>query len=167
MGLFDSKPSVKANETEVSPTQVVSTPTTRADQNCRAAGEAVKTALLELGQNYFEANQDNDSSEFSDLIYKVKECIDKETLWKQYRLSLDGKLLCEHCGAVITSDSAFCNKCGGSIKPLDFSSILSKEVPVQSETLTYQESPKANVCPNCGSPLVEGAMYCEKCGKKL
>ena len=69
-----------------------------------------------------------------------------------------GKTLCEHCGAIITSDSAFCNKCGGKIEPRDFSAIGAG--PDEHEAMQ-------SLCPTCGSPLVEGAVFCEKCGNRV
>ena len=159
MGLFDSKHSSNDSGIDTATIQSTSKPTDQADQNHIKAEDDVKSALLELGEKYYEANLGKQDAEFWEEILKVKECIDKEELWHQYRLSLEGKTLCEHCGAIITSDSAFCNKCGGSIKPRDFSSIGIKEDSLETD--------KAKVCPSCGSPLVEDAMFCEKCGMKL
>ncbi len=142
------------------PMQQAPTPIMQADQNYKRAGDAVKASLLALGQQYFDANKDNGNSEFFDQIETVKECMEKEKLWHQYRLGLEGKTQCESCGAIITSDSVFCNKCGGSIKPRDFSAIGITRVPQVAV-------PVAKNCPACGSPLVDGAAFCEKCGRKL
>ena len=153
MGIFNSKQSGGFE-------QKMASPVLQADQNCQNASAAVNQAIFELGQKYFEANHDNPDAEFSDLINKVNECKKNEMLWHQYRLSLDGKMKCEKCGAIITSDSAFCNKCGVSVAPLDFSAIM----PTQPQPVS---EPVAKVCPSCGNPVNEGDVFCEKCGQKI
>ncbi len=156
MGLFDSKGSGKQVDANNSAPAAIS----NVERNISDVQNALKEAYIELGKKYYESNKDNVSAEFASQASKIKELIGKEELWQQYSLSIDGKVKCESCGAIITSDSLFCNKCGGSIKPRDFSSLgVASEQPVESITVKK--------CPSCGSPLVEGAMFCEKCGQKL
>ncbi len=163
MGLLSIKQAMSANQTNQASGAELSPEIASVEQSLKSAGEAVKSAVFALGQKYFEVNQDNPDAKFGEQIAAVKECIEKEKLWHQYRLFLDGKTKCENCGAIITSDSVFCNKCGGSIAPRDFSSIgVASQQPIVSE-----ESSESNVCPSCGSPLVSGALFCEKCGHKL
>jgi ribosomal protein L40E len=158
MGLFDNHQKQQNTTTvSIAPNQSL---IQQVDQKCLEASNAVKFAISELGRNYYEKNKENTNSEYSSQISDIRSLIEKETLWNQYRLSLEGKTLCEHCGAIITSDSAFCNKCGGSIKPRDFSALGINQAQPSSNTIQ-------NVCPACGSPLTEGAAFCEKCGQKL
>lgn len=131
------------------------------DQSCQNAALDTEKAILALGKTFFEANKDNPSSEFIAQIDAVKDCMEKENLWNQYKLSLEGKMLCESCGSIITSDSMFCNKCGSSVKMADFSPLGLDQV--QEDPLP----PVQAVCPACGAPLVEDALFCEKCGHKL
>ena len=156
MGLFDSKQSVQGNAANQGPSIAV----LQADQSCKTAKDAVKEAIQTLGGMYFEANQNNEESEFYSQITNVKECMEKEKLWHLYRLSLEGKTQCDSCGAIITADSAFCNKCGSGIRPRDFSVIGVSQ-------MQSNDNISSNACPSCGSPLVVGAMFCEKCGYKL
>lgn len=130
----------------------------KAEQSCASAEKVVNEALLALGKKYFEDNRDNLSSEYSEQISEVAEAIKKEKLWRQYRLSLEGKMKCDKCGAIITSDSVFCNKCGTSIEPLDFSSI-NLDTPVAPVSSGF--------CQTCGATLIPGAIFCEKCGSKV
>lgn len=130
----------------------------QADHNCSEAESAANTAMLALGKKYYEENKENSASEYAEQISEVTACLKKESLWKQYRLTLEGKMKCEKCGAIITSDSAFCNKCGTSIEPLDFSSLGLK---------TPDTTTTSNSCPSCGAPLISDAMFCEKCGHKI
>ena len=160
MGLFDARQPVQVNVTNQEPLSVMPSAIFQADQSCKAAEDAVKEAVQSLGRMYFEANQDNAESEFYSQISNVKECIEKEKIWHLYRLSLEDKTQCDSCGAVITADSAFCNKCGAGIKPRDFSVIGISQMQPNNNT-------SSGVCPSCGSPFVAGAMFCEKCGCKV
>ncbi len=159
MGLRDLIPNTTMNQTNASTATPVSPQAAQAEQNHKAAAEAIKNAVYALGQKYFEANKDKETADFYDEVVAFKECMEKEELWHQYRLSLDGKTLCEHCGAIITSDSAFCNKCGGTIAERDFSSIGMNAQP--------DAAPATKTCPACGTPVTEGAMFCEKCGSAI
>jgi len=153
MGIFNSK---QAGTSEQAMTSAI----VQADQNCQNASAAVNQAIFELGKKYYEMNSANPEAEFQELVAIVNETRNKEILWHQYRLSLEGKMKCEKCGAIITSDSAFCNKCGVSIKPLDFSLIM----PTQPK---QDSNPVAKVCPSCGNPINDGDVFCEKCGQKI
>lgn len=160
MGLFGEKSSSNNVIQNSNQNQVTMSPIAQAEQNCQNAKRELEGAYLSLGKLFFEKNKDNAASEFVEQISEIKEKKDKETLWNQYRLSLEGKTLCEHCGVVITSDSLFCNKCGGKIAPRDFS-------PIGISAIQNDVTAPLNVCPTCGSPLVEGAAFCEKCGTKV
>lgn len=132
----------------------------RADTACREANQAVMNALQELGKVYFEANRNNSESEFFEQVTQIQKCMDNEKLCNQYRLSLEGRIQCEKCGAIVTSDSAFCNKCGSRITQWDFSSLTGEKSKIENPS-------NAPLCPKCGKMLVAGAMFCEECGTKV
>ena len=142
------------NESSVSPE------IRKAEESCRKAEEAKNEALQALGMAVFETDKDETSSKYTEEIKTIQKRIEEEKLWLQYRLNLEGKVRCDSCGAVITSDSAFCNKCGSPIPAKDFSS-LGVYAPVQSE------SSGNIVCPKCGSTMQQGIAFCMKCGTKL
>lgn len=131
-----------------------------AESNLYDAGLNVKNALQELGRAYFDANKDNMEAEYYEQITHIKKCMDLEVLWHQYRLSLDGKVLCENCGADNPLNSLFCNQCGNSIPAVDFS-VLGVEPSVKEYPADMA------VCRACGKPLVSGAVFCEACGTKI
>ena len=130
----------------------------QAEQNCQRAENAINDALLVLGRTVYETYKNTSGYEFNEQVTQVTECIKKSELWKQYRLTLDGKMKCDKCSSIITSDSAFCNKCGTKIDPLNFDSL-------GISTTKLVDSP--NMCTSCGAPLVDGALFCEKCGCKI
>lgn len=120
-------------------------------------------AIYELGKAYFEANKDNTASEFAAQIETINSKTKEEYLWHQYRLSLEGQRMCDKCNSLITADSAFCNRCGAPVAPIDFSSILETTNNVQAANNSNQ----GKSCPKCGKKLVEGAMFCEACGTRI
>lgn len=131
-----------------------------AESNLREAGLNVKNAIHELGRAYFDANKDNTEDKFYEQIAHIKKCMDNEILWNQYRLSLEGKVLCENCSAVNPFNSLFCNQCGSGIHAADFS-VLGVEMSVKENPVNTA------VCRACGKPLVSEAVFCEACGTKV
>ena len=127
------------------------------------AKKSIDDAIYELGKAYFEANKGNTTSEFAVQIQTVNNKISEEYLWHQYRLSLEGQRLCDSCHSFITSDSAFCNRCGAPVAPIDFSTITGNTNNMQAADNAGQGA----WCPKCGKKLVEGAMFCEACGTKI
>ena len=127
------------------------------------AKKSIDDAIYELGKAYYEANKDNTTSEFATQIENVNNKVKDEYIWHQYRLSLDGQRLCDSCNSFITSDSAFCNRCGATVEPIDFSVILGTANNMQPGI----DSNQVKSCPKCGKRLVEGAMFCEACGTKI
>lgn len=151
------------------------------------AKNEIENSYLELGKKYFEANKDNEKDPFAEQLDVIKTMYEKEKLWHQYKLKQEGKLLCESCGAIITDDSLFCNKCGAKIPEFDFSIILPEgepeEEPAAEENVAVVAptpevapapvviqpvaAPVANICPTCGRELPSYAMFCEDCGTKV
>lgn len=135
-----------------------------AENGWMSAKKAIDDAVYELGKAYFEANKDNTESKFGTQIQTINDKMNREYLWHQYRLSLEGQRMCDSCKSFITSDSAFCNRCGAPVKPIDFSVILGA---AQGDSTQGNASGQVRVCPNCGRKLVEDAVFCEGCGTKV
>lgn len=133
-----------------------------AENGWMKAKKSMDDAIYELGKVYFEENKDNTESEFTTQIETISAKTKEEYIWHQYRLSLDGQRMCDSCNSLITSDSAFCNRCGTAVMPIDFSSILGTTNSMQETNNTNQ-----GCCPKCGKTLVEGALFCEACGTKI
>ena len=133
----------------------------KAENGYRNACIATKDAIHSLGMTVYEAEKEKSESPYLEKIKEIKERIENENLWQLYELSLDGKTRCDNCGAVITSDSVFCNKCGSSVSKIDFSQI-GISAPVTGDSNINQMS-----CPSCGHPISEGMAFCEKCGARI
>lgn len=134
-----------------------------AENGWMKAKKSIDDAIYELGKVYFEANKNNAAPEFAAQIETINAKAKEEYIWHQYRLSLDGQRMCDSCNSFITADSAFCNRCGKAVTPIDFSSILGTTNNMQAANNTNQ----GQNCPKCGKKLVEGAMFCEACGTKI
>ncbi len=158
MGLLGEKKQNNAH----SENQATSTIIQDAEARCISAGQETQKALLALGNRVFDAEKDDSSSAYLAEIAIVKECMENEKLHELYRLSLEGKTKCDSCGAIITADSIFCNKCAAKVPERDFSVI-----GVVSKPQIKTQEIKTNACPQCGSTLSEGAAFCEKCGTKI
>lgn len=108
--------------------------------------------IYKVGQKYVE---NNTAASAAGTIY-AGELQELEAIMQEMektevkKLALQGLRKCEKCGNVLTLDSAFCNKCG------------EKLTPVQIEPASA-----ATHCPKCGSLLDSGAAFCTSCGNKL
>lgn len=128
------------------------------------AKKSIDDAVYELGKAYYEANKENTASEFAAQIEAINAKMKVEYTWHQYRLSLDGQRMCDSCKSFITADSAFCNRCGAPVTPIDFSTILGTN---QNAPQAADNAGQGLCCPKCGKKLVAGAMFCEACGTKI
>lgn len=151
----------KGHNQKVSVNNNASSTSSGADQSFSDTEMAVNEAFLALGKQYYEDNKDNTDADYYEQIVAINELKGKEELFQLYKLSLEGKTKCENCNSIITSDSAFCNRCGSAIKPRDFSSLGITQTPTSSVSVA------SRICPQCGSRTIEGAMFCEKCGQRL
>ncbi len=151
MGLSDIKKNLTSE-----PTVSKSPKVERAGVYCMEAEKAVADAIIRLGEKCFADNLDNEDGHYYEDVKEIKRLKEREILCKQYKLSLESKRLCEHCGVVVTSDSLFCNKCGEKLDELDFSAFGSNE----------PSSEKKN-CPSCGKTIAADADFCEYCGTKV
>lgn len=154
---------LKKNMQKQEPNERNNSRLTEADNGWLKAKKAIDDAIYELGKAYFEANKDNSASEFAEQIETINKKAKEEYIRHQYRLSLNGQRMCDSCHCFITSDSAFCNRCGAPVAPIDFSPIVNEINTVQAANLLKQ----GQRCPKCGTPVVEGALFCETCGTKI
>lgn len=80
-------------------------------------------------------------------------------------------LKCRKCGAVLDSDSKYCEKCGTEVKASSES--IEEQEKVSPIPYEYEKAEiKGNVvqqlrCPHCGQEIEKGAVYCGNCGSKI
>ena len=133
----------------------------QADNYLRDTDHKISEAFQSLGEAYYEKNKGTDSTEFAEELKNITELQSKAHLLRQYRLNLEGKVRCENCNAIVTSESLFCNMCGKEIIKYDFSSLGVNAVA------SAQKGNEIAHCPNCGEEVIPGAKFCEKCGYRI
>lgn len=142
MGFFDVK-----KETQTVPPEVAA-----CEKELAALEQRRSEVYRNIGQRYaaeVTAVQAAGTPYAADLTELEKMGARKELLEKR-KLAVQGLRRCEKCGNVLSLDSAFCNKCG------------EKLIPLEPEVLT--DGP---LCPQCKSPVEPGVAFCTKCGAKL
>ena len=124
--------------------------------------EEVNSAYISIGKVYFEKLRENPEPECSNAVDTItKNGARLEQLRNQLN-SLEDKIPCANCGASLSKEQKFCDKCGAKVI-----------VPSYSETAepiiqpAPAEKPSGKVCSECGTPADEDQLFCQQCGKKF
>lgn len=106
--------------------------------------------ILSIGAKYVELNtvESAAGTPFEENMKKLEAIEDEIAVTEKRKLAVQGLRKCEKCGNILVIDSAFCNKCGEKLEPL-------------------QVEVTKNICPKCGSAYEDGAVFCTSCGNKL
>lgn len=118
----------------------------------------IQQRIFQLGQMVYGDNKDNpDINEkyftMVDLIGKLEQ--NRRGFYKN-KLRLEGQMMCENCGSIISYGSIFCSICG---KKADEKQ-PDGEVDVSVESIELK-------CKTCGKALEEGSLFCTSCGTKV
>ena len=122
------------------------------DAKIAQLGKQKQEITYRVGLKYVENNNAADAvgtiyaEELNELENICREMDNTEVR----KLALQGLRKCEKCGNVLVVDSAFCNKCGEKLEPV--------QIEVQSKVLH---------CSKCGNPVENGTLFCTTCGNKL
>ena len=71
-------------------------------------------------------------------------------------------MICKHCNAQIPEQGMFCPFCGQKAEPETVDVPAEEVVEIPEETT--QQTPVAQICAACGSPLEPGSRFCRECG---
>lgn len=122
----------------------------------RVDGE-IQQKIFQLGQAYYEENKEKSDEEleerYAHYVQFVRKLEENRKGFYKNKLRLEGQMMCENCGAIISYGSVFCNQCG---KKADEKS-EDEGKPVKAETAK---------CSQCGAELEEGSLFCTSCGAK-
>ena len=144
MGLFDT---IKENTNLVRGGS--SQPTGKFDQQIEMVEGEIRDVLIRIGTVYLEKHREDCEPEYRGFIDLIKNLEEQKETLERNKLASQGLRMCEHCQQIITLDSAFCNKCGSKLEPLEISSAGGR------------------FCPSCGALLAEGDVFCMACGSKV
>lgn len=113
-------------------------------------GEQKKEAIFRIGEKYVEDHTSEDAAgtEYEADLAELGEITKEMAFTEKRKLALQRLRKCEKCGNILVIDSAFCNKCGEKLEPM------------QAELMK-------NICPQCGGVYEDGAVFCTMCGNKL
>lgn len=107
--------------------------------------------VSQLGERYVELNYDKDGDYFAaDIVKDIRSMDNRIALLNDQQYAFYGIRLCEKCGAELSIDSSFCNKCGAT------QGELRKEVIYAN-----------GKCPKCGNHINAGDAFCLSCGKRF
>lgn len=119
-------------------------------ENITRTEEELQQKIFQLGQMFFEdhKNDNNSSDRYYGLIDQLNKLEQNRKGFYKNKLRLEGKMICENCGAVIPYGSIFCASCG---KKAD----------------EKQEKTDVLKCAKCGAELEAGSQFCVSCGAKV
>ena len=112
----------------------------------------INNLYLQIGKLYFEANKNNATAEYNDLMTGIKDALVRVEKYKEQIRNVKGVRTCSNCGAEVANNAVFCNSCG-------------TQLPVATPVEPAAQA-GAN-CPQCGAPTVSGATFCTSCGCNL
>ncbi len=147
MGFFDAK-----NGRNTLPPEVA-----ECDARLVTLAQQKQQMIFSIGELFVSTNTaESVAGTQYEEVWKALEqnAIDVEDTEKR-KLAVQGLRKCDKCGYILSLDSVFCNKCGEK----------QSEMMLQPET-SQPEAPQ-NVCPDCGTPCLPGAMFCTNCGKRM
>lgn len=140
----------------------------------------INNAYIAIGKKYVELNSAEPAEEYAESVDLIKKNTERVEKFKQLLVSMNEKQLCSGCGAVVSKEQAFCDKCGAKIEPMEVPIIEGyNDKPAEEETTeaeteseeTEEKPPlvgeQVALCPECGAELYDGQSFCKSCGAKL
>lgn len=125
----------------------------RASAALNQAEEELRQQMFRLGQICYGQLRDAEQipEVYRESVSLIRQSEQRRKDALRNKLRLEGKVMCESCGAELSLGSIFCSLCG-------------KRLDAQEPLIPAVE--KRN-CPNCGQSVIAGAKFCVNCGQKL
>lgn len=116
----------------------------------------MNSAYISIGKVYFEKAVENSDPDCINAVETItKNAVRLEQLHKQLD-NLEDKISCQNCGASLSKEQKFCDKCGAKV-----------EIKIEPITVPSEPS-ELKVCPQCNMPIEEdGQKFCASCGADL
>ncbi|MCM1386626.1 MAG: zinc ribbon domain-containing protein [Bacillus sp. (in: Bacteria)] len=130
----------------------------RIQENIAQAEMEIQQRIFQLGQMYYEDNKEKESGSIEEKYYTIIDLIQKLDLnrmgFYKNKLRLEGQMICENCGSVISYGSVYCNICG-------------KKADEKQEGEPAKMTAAMRKCAACGAELDDNSIFCEACGTKV
>lgn len=143
--------------------------------------EKVKSHLLQqIGECYVRLHKEDFEAEFADTISAYQETEKRIQRIRSQIQIIKGVRICEACGAEVSRNDCFCQKCGnplpklveivpeGCVKCARCNAFVSKNMRYCTncgELLVPQ--PQKKTCANCDLELSPDVKFCPKCGRAV
>ena len=89
------------------------------EQKLASEERKLQTAYMEIGKLYYEKHEGEIDEEYIPLFEDVAAAAAAAADYKEQISKARNQVQCPCCGAYQSADSAFCNKCGASLKSDD------------------------------------------------
>lgn len=134
----------------------------------------IEEQYLQIGKLYAASHPADFEEKYTDMMSAIATSEEKIGAYRMQSQILKGVIRCPICGNEAPDGSAFCNRCGAKIPPLDMNQFTvcpncGKSVVKDmgncifcGSSLTASDSPLK--CVKCGEPLETGARFCRSCG---
>lgn len=127
----------------------------------------LNSAYISIGKVYFEKLLVNPEPECANAVDTIiKQGAKVEQLRNQLN-SLEDKIPCANCGASLSKEQKFCDKCGAKVEVPSYSEPAEPVItPVAPEPVSAEKT-SGKVCPECNTPADDDQLFCQQCGKKF
>ena len=127
------------------------------EQKIAEAKRRQQDVLLNIGRQYIQIyDKTTADSSFQPMLEEYTSLQKEVEEQEVQKLAVQGLRKCEACGNVLPLESAFCNKCGIKLEPIQVASSAQAPSAVNSK-----------VCPKCGAPYTPETVFCMTCGTKV
>lgn len=122
--------------------------TTKINSHISDEERQIKNLYMEIGKRYVEANKNNPSAEYYDLIVGIQDADARIAQYKQQINEIKGVKKCPNCGAELANAAIFCNSCGTKIAEQPVSDIPAPmDAPVAAPVDTAIPTPVGTTIP--------------------
>jgi len=128
----------------------------------------INNGYYAIGKKYFELHSAEPGEDYAELVNEIIAKNERAEKFKLLLASMEDKMPCTSCGAIVTREQKFCDKCGAKVEMVEPPIIEGfNDAPPAPQVDPNQPAPAAGgFCANCGAPLDAGQNFCEKCGTK-
>ncbi len=141
----------------------------------------ITSAYVSIGKVYFSRISENPEPECAGAVETIVSKGARVEQLRQVLASLDDRQTCANCGASISKEQKFCDKCGAKVdsavvvEPVEAEPVVSStetvagtETEIVTEPDVQTETPEdVKICTECGKPAAMSQIFCENCGKKF